>query len=222
MTTGRLTSGAIGGATFLAGLAFGYRLFARTRCLTWGATGEEIARVMPGDDLLPDTDILATRAITVAAGPEAIWPWLVQFGPGRGGAYSYDWIDRLLGLDMHSADTILPQFQHIAVGDGFALGASGPRMQVVHVDPERALVFRSDDHNWVWSFGLYPFPGGTRLVSRNRIATPGASWMARLFNLFLLEPGSLVMERKMLRGLEKRAARSSVEAPSMNPERTAR
>jgi hypothetical protein len=73
---------------YLVGLAVGYQVFLRDRCLTWGATPEEVDRAMPGDELIPAPDILATRAITIATGPEQIWPWLVHLGPGRGGAYT--------------------------------------------------------------------------------------------------------------------------------------
>lgn len=178
-----------------------------TKLSTWGAAGEEIARVMPGDDLLVEADIVSTRAITIHTGTAAIWPWLVQMGPGRGGAYTYDWIENLLGLDMHSAQQILPQFQNLTVGDTFALGTSGPRMRVALLDPERALVFASKDGRWVWAFGLYPMGETTRLVSRNRIALTGASQLTRLFYLLVMEPGSLLMERKMLLGIKQRAER---------------
>ncbi|WP_174550166.1 SRPBCC family protein [Nocardia arthritidis] len=179
----------------------------RTRWLTWGASGEEIARVMPGDELLIDADIVSTRAVTIRAGADAIWPWLVQLGPGRGGAYTYDWVENLLGLDMHSADEILPQFQNLQVGDSFPLGESGPRMRVAILENEHHLVFASEDGRWVWAFGLYPMGAATRLVSRNRIALAGATAFTRAFTVLVMEPGSLVMERKMLRGITQRAER---------------
>jgi len=160
---------------------------------------------MPGDELLASPDIVSTRAITVHAGPEAVWPWLVQMGSGRGGAYTYDWIENLLGLNMHSATEILPQFQNLKVGDVLPMGGGGPAMRVAVCDRNQALTFRSEDHRWIWSFGLYPVAGGTRLVSRNRIAAPHARPWTRLFNRIVMEPGSLVMERKMLIGIKKRA-----------------
>ncbi|WP_174377905.1 SRPBCC family protein [Nocardia asiatica] len=166
---------------------------------------------MPGDDLLVDADIVTTRAITICTDADAIWPWLVQIGPGRGGAYSYDWIENILGLDMHSAQQILPQFQNLAVGDSFALGASGPRMRVAVLDTGRALVFAAEDGRWVWAFGLYPMGGTTRLVSRNRIALTGASRLTRLLYARVMEPGSLLMERKMLLGIKRRAERHGPE-----------
>ena len=192
-------------ALALAGAAGAYVLMGRTWCNTWGATPEEAAREMPGDALLSEQDMLATRAITIDAPPRDIWPWLLQMGSGRGGAYTYDWIENLFGLDMHSADRILPELQDLEVGDVLPMGPKGPGMRVEVLEPERAIVYRFEDGNWVWAFGLYPQLGGTRLVSRNRITAPGASIGRRLFNMLLMEPGSLVMERKMLRGIKERA-----------------
>ncbi len=162
---------------------------------------------MPGDDLLPRPDLLATRAITIEAPASAIWPWLVQMGSGRAGAYTYDWIENLLGLDMHSADQILPQFQDLKAGDVLPAGSTGPGMRVEILEADRALVVRSQDENWVWAFCLHPYGEVTRLVSRNRIAAPGASLFRRAFNLLVMEPGSLIMERKMLLGIKERAER---------------
>ena len=85
------------------------RRIMRTPVLTWGATDEEVARKLPGDDLLADAAVVSTRAITVDAPPAAVWPWLVQMGAGRGGAYTYDWIENLFRLEIHSADTIHPE-----------------------------------------------------------------------------------------------------------------
>ena len=138
-----------------------------------------------------------------------MWPWLVQMGSGRGGVYTYDWIENLFGLGMHSADEILPQFQDLKLGDEFPLGPGRPKMRVEVLEPERALAFRFEDQNWVWTFALFPSGGRTRLLSRNRIATPHASAPTRLFNLLVMEPGSLVMERKMLLGIKERAERLS-------------
>jgi hypothetical protein len=179
----------------------------RNWCLSWGATAEEAAASLPGDELLGRPDILSTRAIWVAAPPEDVWPWLVQIGPGRGGAYTYDWIENLFGLGMHSADRILPQFQDLSVGDAQQLGKRGPVLRVARLDRPRALVFRSDDGNWVWAFILVAERGGTRLVSRNRIALPGSSGPARALSTYVMEPGSLIMERKMLLGIRQRAER---------------
>lgn len=201
------TATVIGVASALTGLAIGYPLFARTRCLTWGATAAEAAKGMPGDGLLAEPDLVTTRGVTISATPEQIWPWLVQIGPGRGGAYTYDWIENLLGLNMHSADEILPQFQDLAVDDVLPMGDSGPRMRVAVLSPPRAFVLASTDHHWVWAFELHETAEGTRLLSRNCIALPNAALPQRLFYMYLMEPGSLIMERKMLLGIKERAER---------------
>jgi hypothetical protein len=198
---------AAGGMVLVAGLEVATYPRWRQWCLRWGATDDEASRALAGDELLPEPAILTTRAVRVAAPPGAIWPWLVQLGPGRGGAYTYDWIENLLGLGMHSADRILPQFQGLKIGDAQRLGNRGPVLRVAILDRERSLVFRSDDGNWVWAFFLAPDGNGTRLISRNRIATPGASRLTRMLSTYVMEPGSLVMERKMLLGIKERAER---------------
>jgi hypothetical protein len=180
---------------------------ARRLYLTWGATNEEAAGPMPGDNLLPDAALVSTRAISVGAPPSAVWPWLVQMGSGRGGAYTYDWIENLLGLNMHSVDEIIPQLQNLAAGDVLPLGPDGPDMRVEICDRNRTLAFRSTDSNWVWIFDLRPDDGGTRLISRNRIVPPAIGRVRRLLYDTVMAPGSLIMERRMLLGLKERAER---------------
>jgi hypothetical protein len=182
------------------------RRLVRTPVLTWGATEEEAGRSLPGDELLEDPAVVSTRAITIDAPPSAVWPWLVQMGSGRGGAYTYDWIENLFGLGMHSAERINPEWQNLAVGDVIPGGESLQGMRVEVLDPERALVTRSEDGTWVWAFVLEDLGGRTRLLSRNRIAMPDPSLGDRI-GMAVMEPGSLVMERKMLHGIKERAER---------------
>ena len=192
----------------LAGVAYGRLL--RRPILTWGATAAEADGHLAGDELLPDADLVSTRAITIAAPPSAVWPWLVQMGPGeRGGAYTYDWVENLLGLDMHSADTVLEQFQHVEAGDVVPDRYGKPWMRYELVEPEHALASRSLDGAWVWSFVLVEEGGWTRLLSRNRIRSGGT--LGGRVALALMEPGSLVMERKMLHGIKQRAERLAAE-----------
>jgi len=195
----------LGALTCAAGV--GVLTYSRWRpwCLTWGATREEAGMALPGDELLEDPDVVTTRAIGIEVAPSSIWPWIVQMGPGRAGAYTYDWIENLAGLDMHSSDEILTQCQDLDVGDNWQLGSKGPVLRVMSLDPQASLVLRSDDENWVWAFVLVPDDSGARLVSRNRIRQPGASGAARAFTRYVMEPGSLVMERKMLLGIKARA-----------------
>jgi hypothetical protein len=186
-----------------------YLLFFRRWCLTWGARDDEGAAKLPGDELLPDAGLVTTRDLTIDAPPSAIWPWLVQMGSGRGGAYTYDWIENLLGLNMHSASEILPQYQHLQVGDELPMGPGRPGMTVEVLDPPRTLAVRVADQNWVWIFALVPEGESTRLISRNRIATAALAPVGRLFYTVFMEPGSLVMERKMLLGIKQRAERTA-------------
>jgi hypothetical protein len=184
-------------------LAALYPLFLRRRVLEWGATSEEAAARLPGDELLEDAAGVATRAISIDAPAEAVWPWLAQMGPApRGGAYTYDWIENLLGLNMHSADRVLPEFQHPEAGDTIGYGSN--RMRLERVEPAKVLAWRSEDGNWVWTFVLDEREGGTRLISRNRFRLPTPA--ARI-GMLAMEPASLVMERKMLRGIKQRAER---------------
>jgi hypothetical protein len=186
-----------------SGCAALYLALLRRPVLTWGATDEEAASRLPGDELLEDADGVSTRAIDVDAPASAVWPWLVQMGPSpRAGAYTYDWIENLLGLDMHSADRVLPEFQHPEVGETISLGPN--RMRLERVEVERVLAWRSADGNWVWTFVLSEDGGRTRLISRNRfrLATLGAR-----IGMAPMEPASLVMERRMLLGIKDRAER---------------
>jgi hypothetical protein len=187
----------------VAGVVLGalYARFLRAPVLTWGATAEEAAARLPGDELLEDADGVATRAIAIDAPAAAVWPWIAQMGPSpRGGAYTYDWIENLMGLNMHSADQVLPEFQHPEVGDAIGYGTN--RMRVERVEPERVLAWRSEDGNWVWTFVLEERNGSTRLISRNRFRLP--TFAARA-GMLPMEPASLLMERKMLRGIKERA-----------------
>jgi hypothetical protein len=187
----------------LAGIGLLYRWLLRDRILSWGATPAEAAARLPGDELLEDADGVATRAIEIDASPAAIWPWLVQMGPApRGGAYTYDWIENLLRLDMHSVDRVLPEFQHPEPGDTIGYGPN--RMRLERIEPERTIAWRSEDGNWVWTFVIEAGDGSTRLLSRNRFRLPTLG--ARIAML-PMGPASLVMERKMLRGIKQRAER---------------
>jgi hypothetical protein len=190
-----------------------YRHYVREWVLTWGATADEVERRLPGDELLDPADIVATRAIGIDAPPSAIWPWLVQMGPGRAGAYTYDWIENLFGLNMHSADRIVPEWQQLEVGDVLRSKEGQSGMRVEFLEPERVLSNRSEAGDWVWTFALEQKKGATRLISRNRIAMKGAA-AGQWLGMLVMEPGSLVMERKMLLGIKQRAEQLAAEQSS--------
>jgi hypothetical protein len=194
-------------AAFLAALTLLYTLVRRP-ILTWGATTKEAGSRLPGDELLEEADGVSTRAITIDAPANAVWPWLAQMGPSpRGGAYTYDWVENLLGLDMQSVDRVLPEFQHPEVGDTIELGSN--RMRIARVEPRHVFAWRSENGNWVWTFVLEETGGATRLISRNRYRLPT---VAGRIGMLPMEPGSLIMERRMLRGIKERAERLSRDA----------
>ncbi len=170
-----------------------------------GTTADELTRSMPGDDLVDDPRYVSTRAIIIRARPAEIWPWLAQMGRGRGGLYSVDWLDRLLGiLDGPSAEQVLPEFQDLRPGDVIPVGRTS--WPVHAVDRERALVLRIVagevlvSNAWI----LEPIdPETTRLVFRVRATLPVTARNRAL--LALLGPQELVMVRAQLRGLRRRA-----------------
>jgi hypothetical protein len=199
------------GALGAAALAT-YRFVLRSRQLRWGATDEEIARAMPGDDLLVDPDVTATRAITIRCGAATVWPWIAQLGQGRGGFYSYDALENLAGCSIHSADHVVPEWQEIQVGDRVRL-APEVGLDVAATDPGHALVLRGGvpmgsappPYDFTWAFVLYQRTDGTtRLLVRERYRY--TRWWAP----FVVEPAaivSFVMSQKMLRGIRDRAER---------------
>jgi hypothetical protein len=217
----RVVLGAIGG--------LGYYTFAlRPRLLHWGASPDEADAPLPGDDLVPDAAYVTTRAVTVKAKAEAVWPWLVQLGQGRGGFYTYDLLEQMVGTDIRSADQILPDLQHLAVGDTIRLSpVGGPKVALLQ--PAGALVLfdtmdvrsgRSIAHEppnwwamyWTWSFILRPLPDGTtRLLVRTR-ANLRPPVLLALAGPFLLEPVHWLMERGMLLGIKHRTERAVVPA----------
>lgn len=177
--------------------------------LGWGATAAERAAELPGDDLGP-ADLVATRAISIAAPPAAVWPWLVQIGQGRGGFYSYDALENLAGLRIHSATSIVAAWQGLAVGDDVHL-ADQVALEVVALEPGRALVLRGavpvDDDGpspagFVWAFALEPSGGGSRLVVRERYSYE-AGWAGRFIPALSWASG--IMTERMLRGIRDRA-----------------
>jgi len=197
--------GILAGAGMLAavGVIVGPRQW--RRMLDWGATPEEIHRSLRGDELLPDADLVATRAISIAASPAEVWPWLVQIGVGRAGAYAYDWVDRLFGLDMRSSRRIVPELQGLAVGDMVPVANDGTGLRVRAIEGERVLATSTDDGTWSWTWVLEPAGDATRLISRTRMATAHQALLARVATRLLLVPASWVLERRMLLGLRDRA-----------------
>jgi hypothetical protein len=178
--------------------------------LRWGATGAEVDRALTGDELVPGPDLTATRAITIRAGIDDVWPWIVQLGQGRGGFYSYDRLENLIGCDIHSALQINPDWQHLDVGEPVRL-APELALTVAVAKPPHTLVLQGGimpgaataPYDFTWTFDLSPGPETTtRLVVRERYAY--SRWWARL----LVEPLTVIsflMSQRMLRGIRERA-----------------
>jgi hypothetical protein len=203
-----------------------YLLAIRPWHLKWGATQAEIQGPQPGDELIKRPRYETTRSVTIRAPAADVWPWLVQIGQSRGGFYSYDWLENLIGLDIHSADRVLPEFQDLQVGDILPNEPKTPDegVTVAAVQPERALILRGtivpsqpmkgypihyDDTmpwwmDWTWAFILDRLDERTtRLIARLRSDYKGLTpAMARFM---LVEPSHFIMERKMLLGIKQRA-----------------
>jgi hypothetical protein len=194
-------------ATMLGGAAL-----VRRWQLRWGATDAEVTTEMPGDELLSHVNCGATRAVTVAAPSHEVWPWLAQMGQGRGGFYSYDFLENLVGCEIHSADEIVEEWQHVRVAAPFRLHPD-IALRVAAVEPGHALVVRGavpigdtvPPYDFTWAFVLNELADGTtRLVVRERYAF--TRWWASL----IVEPTlavSFVMSRRMLHGIRTRAER---------------
>lgn len=194
------------------GAAAAYVLAVRPWQLRWGATDQESDGFLPGDALIANPDLTATRAITVHVAAEQVWPWIAQLGQGQGGFYSYDALENLVGCNIHSADQIVPEWQDIIVGDQVKLHPE-VGLDVAVVEQGRALVLRGGvpmgtappPYDFTWAFVLQEQPEGTtRLLVRERYA------YTQRWAPLLVEPVSVVsfvMSHKMLRGIRDRAER---------------
>lgn len=175
--------------------------------LRWGATDAEVAGPMPGDELVPDPSLTTTRAITIGAPPEDVWPWLVQIGYGRAGFYSYDLFDN---GGRPSADRLLPEHQHPAIGDWVPMAPKVNETTAFRIrafEPNRFLLWEKPHSTWAWT--LEPIAGGrTRLVTRLK---DRYSWRAApanaLLSVILFEFADFPMMRKLLLGVKRRAER---------------
>jgi hypothetical protein len=171
----------------------------------WGATPDEIAATLPGDDLFPDAQYRSTRAITIEAPPDAVWPWLVQVGFRRAGFYSNDLLD---DLARPSARSILPELQHLEVGQWIPMSPGTPSdltaFKVHSFEVDRWLLWTKPDSTWAWR--LSPTDGGsTRLVARIHAVYEWKHPMQAMLSLILMEFGDFAMLRRMLRGIKERA-----------------
>jgi hypothetical protein len=172
--------------------------------LRWGATADELAAPMPGDGLVPRAGFRATRAISIAAPPEAVWPWLVQVGCLRAGFYSNDLLDN---LGHPSARAIRPELQTLRLGQWVPMSPTPSEDTAFRVDGfevDHWLLWRKQDSTWAWRLTATP-TGGTRLVTRVQAAYDWRRPGRALVGALLLELGDFAMMRRMLLGIRDRA-----------------
>lgn len=203
------------GSLYLGGIAPWYR--------TWGATADEQARPLPGDDILAGRSRQETRALTIDAPPDRVWPWVAQLGQDRAGFYSFRLLENLVGARMPADDRLLPEKQSWRVGDRLWMAPPEKFGGIGYADlityqPGRALAFAT----WVipprpgerkpaegsWSFIVEPAPGipeASRLIVRGRTLAD-TPWLNRAFQLVAFEPLHFAMERKMMTGIGDRVS----------------
>jgi hypothetical protein len=207
-----------------------YTLALRRWHLRWGATWAEVRAPMLGDDLVQRAMLQATRAIHIKAPPEAAWPWLVQMGAGRAGFYSFysfEWLERLSGMDSRNANVIHPEWQNLEVGGTMSLGPT-EGFEVLALEPPRRMLLRVRGSDYDVTVSIQLEAAGmqwTRLLVRLRARSSLAGW--RLPYWLLFEPGDFVMIRQMLRGIRARAEGTATRPhrqpawPGHNPKRSA-
>jgi hypothetical protein len=183
--------------------AVGYVKIWRPWQLSWGATADEVSSCLPGDDLVPKPMFNATRAITIAASPDQIWPWLVQVGLTRAGWYSYDLLDN---LGRPSAQRIIPELQQLAPGDIVPMSPDGKQGMAVHsIEAPHSMVWSTPgETSWAWQLDARP-EGTTRVATRIR-SRMRPNPLSVAFHL-LVELADFWMIRRMLLNLRERAER---------------
>lgn len=187
-----------------------------------GVHGEELRQAFPGDELVPEPRWQYVHGITVAAPPAMVWPWVAQLGQGRGGFYSYELLENLVGCRIQNADAVIPGLQTISVGDPVHIHPKMPALRVAIVEPGHALVLHAragpasgestgqDPPDLSWAFIIKEADGGqSRLFSRYR-ADYGPGWNQALgYGPWIVEPVSFVMDLKMLAGIRWRAEQAA-------------
>jgi len=205
-------AGAITGILFLAWVGVSAAVWPWTRA--WGTTPQEWQMALPGDRVPRTPPLEIMHGVTINAPPEAVWPWLAQLGQDRAGFYSYDWLERVFGANVHNVSVIRPEWQARTVGEwvyatdaGYMGGLFGERPGwIIEVfEPNRALVLR----NW-GAFVLLPqAEGRTRLLIRSTISHERIPAWAAAMNLMLFELPHFIMQRRMLLGIRSLAERTT-------------
>lgn len=202
----------------MAALLLGFFICVRPWYLSWGADASIARAYLPGDALLWQGAARETRAITIHAPADAVWPWIAQIGQDRAGFYSYTVLENLAGYEMRNLDFLLPAIQHWNADDKLwmyspeKLGGIGQAPLAIY-EPGHALVFYTrragtaltDPPDGTWAFVVQPIDSVTsRLVTRAR-ARGTLSLLGAAFDRSIFEPVHFVMERKMMDGVRARA-----------------
>jgi hypothetical protein len=203
----------VGLVGMLAVVTFVYARLVRPWHLRWGATPEDVSRPLPGDDIIARPAMSAMHAITIQAPVDRVWPWVAQIGQERGGFYSYDWLENLLGMDITNTNRIHPEWQNPQAGDiiPFWKGAGIP---IIQIEPPRLMVlggsFALDQPmGGSWAFVLEaPDPQTTRLIVRTRVAGFSPQWLSIVLYRLCMEPAHFIMERGMILGIKTLAEKS--------------
>ena len=196
--------------------------FVRSKIRKWGSTEEELKRELPGDEIVKEVKGWYNHAVTINAAPADVWPWILQLGQNKGGFYSYELLENIVGSKIHNADRIVPEFQNTAVGDKVMMTPKAAPYIVTAIEPGRAFVLqlrvnlatqetvdaaeplpqKFQDSSWLF-FVEETVEGATRLTTRSR-----NDWNQSKTNTFfygLFGVISIAMDRKMLKGIRKRA-----------------
>ena len=198
--------------------------FLQSRRNRWDANDAELKRSLPGDELLPQPKWMWTHSVTINAPVDRVWSWLIQIGQGRGGFYSYEFLENLAGCDIHNADLIIPELQNLKVGDSIRLHTKAPPLPVILIEPHRALVLHAKDYSPAdeyagparsktensfstsWGFYLDRIDdSATRLISRWKVAYNPTLKNRLSYGPLIIGPIGFAMDRKMLLGIKKRA-----------------
>ncbi len=221
------------GAAFMIFGTIVLRPFLRLRYCRWGAKDDEVKRALPGDERMPHPMTEKLQAITISAPAHDVWPWIAQIGQERGGLYSYELLENMIGCKMRSADRIVPEWE-LKVGDNVRFGPKGyPVQKVLAVDPNRMLFMAGADPkteqpfdptaptpaayvNSTWTFHLDQLPDGkTRLLSRERLDYAPDTFGNKLIWRIMTDPMAFVMTRKMLLTIRERVEERAKQAAAL-------
>ena len=189
----------------------------------WGSSPAERERVWPGDKLVSPDHTTYTRAIDVTASSAAVWPWLIQFGLGRAGFYSYELLERVVGIPVRNVESIVPGFQDLAVGDEILLHPKAPGIPVAALEEGRQLCFgmveglndaiERPDPARSWSMYVEPGPrNSSRLLLRGCIEPLRKATFSKRLGILVDEPIDFIMEQRMLRTIKRLAERRGARA----------